>query len=186
MLPPRMRRVLTLLISLAMLSGGLWAANIFSGPLEAQSIIAEGAVAVPANSYNCTIYQESESGDYYFQVAAERGTVAVYPNDENSTVTYWQNGTGQPLTPSFNGSSGIFVWSIIGEYSQPQERCLVFSNPDSTSKMVNYEVSRHWTYNNYIGLTAGIAAATAGAIVLALTLLQDKLRTFNKALENQE
>jgi hypothetical protein len=65
-------------------------------------------------------------------------------------------------------------------------RYLVFYNPDATSKQVTYEVTRDITYSNYIGLTAGIAAAAAGALLFGLTLLQEKLRNFNKALENQE
>jgi hypothetical protein len=170
-----------------MISAGLLAADIFSGKVEAVEIIAKGIVVVPAGSYNCTTYMERQSGIYFFQISTIEGRTEAYINGENSTVNYWENGSICSIPVSFNGSSGEFGCNLIdGVYSAPLTRYLVFNNPGLTDIMVNYEVSRHWTYNNYFGLTAGIALAAGGALVFALTLLGDKLRSFNKALENQK
>lgn len=185
MLDRRMRRVLSLLIAVVVLGVGLYAADIFSGNLQVKSVIATGSVSVSANSYNCTTYQETEPGIYYFEVKTEGGTVKAYVNDENSTGCSW-NGTTSSMAPNFFGTSGEFSVSLVGEFTNPLTGYLVFSNPESSSQVVSYEVSRHYTYNNYIALTAGIAMAAAGAILLGLTLLGDKLREFNRALENQE
>ena len=51
---------------------------------------------------------------------------------------------------------------------------------------MTYEFHFLWTYENYFGLMAGVALAALGAIVLTLTLLKEKLRSFNRALENQQ
>ncbi|HSV49678.1 MAG TPA: hypothetical protein VLH35_05125 [Candidatus Acidoferrales bacterium] len=142
---------------------------------------------MPANSHNCTTYQETEVGAYYMEVLFDSGTVEVYVRDENSTVSYWQDGVACSMTPTYNGTSGDFGWLVIGDkHTQPQTRYLVFNNPDATAKMVSYVVTHNYTFNNYIALTAGIAMAAGGAILLGLTLLGDKLRDFNKALSNQE
>jgi nitrate reductase gamma subunit len=74
---------------------------------------------------------------------------------------------------------------MFGDSSQSVTHYLTFLSPDGISKEVTYDISRHWTYSNYIGLTAGIAAVAAGALMFGLMLLKDKLRNFNKALENQ-
>jgi hypothetical protein len=187
MLHSKVRRALSLLVALVMLITGLYAANLFSGNIEITTTITEGAVSVPASSHNCTTYQETEVGTYYMEILLDYGTVEVYVRDENATVSYWQNGEECPMTPTYNGTSGHFGWLVIGdEHTQPQTRYLVFNNPDLTAKMVSYVVTRHYTFNNYIALTAGIAVAAGGAIFLGLTLLGDKLRDFNRALDNQE
>lgn len=103
----------------------------------------------------------------------------------NSTVDYRSDGTEIPKAPEFNGTNGRFISGLIGSYNQPATRYIVFSNPDGVSKDVSYEISRNWTYTNYIYLTAGIAAASAGFLMFALGLLQEKLRDFNIALKNQ-
>jgi hypothetical protein len=184
MLPPRMRRALSLLVAVVLLVVGLYAADIFSGNLEVKTVIAEGKVVVPANSYNCTKYQETEAGKFYFEVKTENNPVKVYINDENSTGHSW-NGTETTLSPSFFGTSGVFSVSLVGELTAPITGYLVFSNPEASDMEVSYEVSRHYTYNNYIALTAGIALAAAGAILLGMGLLGGKLREFNRALDEQ-
>jgi hypothetical protein len=184
MLRPRVRRALSLLVAVVLLVVGLYAADIFSGNLEVKTVIAEGSVWVPANSYNCTKYQEAESGKYYFEVKTENTRVKVYINDENSTGHSW-NGTETALSPSFFGISGEFSVNLVGELSSPITGYLVFSNPEASGTEVHYEVSRHYTYNNYIALSAGIALAAAGAILLGLTILGDRLREFNRALDEQ-
>jgi hypothetical protein len=184
MLRPRVRRALSLLVAVVLLVIGLYAADIFSGNLEVKTVISEGKVWVPANSYNCTKYQETESGKYYFEVKTENSPVKVYINDENSTGTSW-NGTESALLPSFFGTSGVFSVNLVGELTAPITGCLVFSNPEVSDVEVSYEVSRHYTYNNYIALSAGIAVAAAGAILLGFALLGNRLREFNRALDEQ-
>lgn len=179
------KKIVTLAISVILLASGLWAANTFSGPVQAQETIAKGIVPVSANGQQCTTFTQSQSGDYYFNIEANMGTIIVYSNSENSTVDYWPNGTVCPKRPEFNGTSGMFCWGVFGDFDQPVTQYLVFLNPDGISKEVSYEITRQWTYSNYIGLTAGIAAAAAGALLFGLTLLQGKLKNFNKALENQ-
>jgi hypothetical protein len=184
MLRPRVRRALSLLVALVLLIVGLYAADIFSGNLEVKTVITEGKVWVPANSYNCTRYQEKESGIYYFEVKAQNSPIKAYINDENTTGYFWSNKTSS-LSASFVGTSGEFSISLVGELTTPITGYLVFSNSEPSNTEVSYEVSRHYTYNNYIALSAGIAMAAAGAILLALTVLGDKLREFNRALDNQ-
>jgi hypothetical protein len=179
------KRIVILLFALLLIVAGLLAANTFSGVVEGKEIIAKGAVNVAANGQQCVIYQECQSGDYYVDINAKIGAVEVYLSSDNSTVNYSPNSTQCNRTPEFNGTSGRFIWGVVGSYSQPVTRYLVFLNPDGACKDVSYEISRHWTYTNYIYLTAGIAAAAAGFLLFALAVLQEKLRGFNIALKNQ-
>lgn len=185
MLRPRVRRALSLLVAVVLLVIGLYAADVFSGNLQVKNVIAEGTVLVSANSHNCTGYQEAEPGIYYFEVKSNGGAVRAYINDENATTYSWSNETTCSLNPSFFGTSGEFSVSLVGELSSPITGYLVFSNPEASNTEVSYQVSRHYTYNNYIALTAGIALSAAGAILLGMGLLGDKLREFNRALDNQ-
>lgn len=178
------KKLAMLSISVILLASGLWAANTFSAPVEAQETTAKGAVPLSAYGQQCISFQQCQSGYYFFQIDATVGSVLVY-SGENSTVDYWSNGTAFPKMPDFNGTSGQFAWGMFGDSSQAVTHYLTFLNPDGISKEVSYEISRHWTYSNYIGLTAGIASAAAGALLFGLTLLQNKLRNFNRALENQ-
>jgi hypothetical protein len=179
------KKAIPLLIAIILLAGGLWAANTYSHPLQGQETVSKGTIPLAANGQQCITYQE-QTGDYTVQVDAGIGFVEIYFNDKNGTVGYWQNGTTVPMAPHFNGTSGQFTTSVWVEEKQHITRYIVFYNPDATSKDVSYDISRYMTYNNYFGLTAGIAAVSAGAIALALVLLQDKLRNFNRALDNQE
>jgi hypothetical protein len=178
------KKVVMLIVSVILLASGLWAANTFSAPVEAQETTAKGTVPLSAYGQQGISFQQGQSGYYYFQIDANVGSVLVF-SGENSTVDYWPNGTAFPKRPDFNGTSGQFAWGMFGDSSQAVTYYLTFLNPDGISKEVNYEISHHWTYSNYIGLTAGIASAAAGALLFGLTLLQNKLRNFNKALENQ-
>jgi hypothetical protein len=179
------KKGVSLLIAIILLAGGLWAANTYSHPLQGQETVSKGIIPLAANGQQCITYQE-QTGDYTVQVDADIGFVEVYVNNENGTVGYWQNGTTVPMAPNFNGTSGTYTFNVWVEENHQVTRYIVFNNPDSASKDVSYEVSRYMTYSNYFGLTAGIAATAAGAIALALVLLQDKLRNFNRALDNQE
>ena len=183
---PRIRRTLSLLAAVVLLVMGLYAANFFSGNIEVKTVLAEGTVRTPANDYNYTTYQAAQAGIYHFKVSSDAGKVKVYVNDEKPTGAYWINGIECELKPKFYGTQGEFQVTLIGEPSQPIKNYLVFANLDSTDKEITYEVSRIQTYNNYIALTAAIALATSGAILLASALLGDKLHEFNRALENQE
>lgn len=168
-----------------LIAAGLLAANTFSGIVEGKETVTKGAVNVAANGQQCVIFQERQSGDYYVDIQTKTGAVMVYLTSDNSTVNYSPNSTECPRVPEFNGSSGRFIWGVAGSYSEPVTRYLVFLNPDGACKDVSFEISRHWTYTNYICLTAGIAAAAAGFLLFALALLQEKLRNFNTALGNQ-
>lgn len=180
------KRLAILLFSILLIAAGLLAANTFSGIVEGKEIVTKGAVNVAANGQQCVIFQERQSGDYYVDINAKTGAVEVYLSSDNSTLNYLFNSTQCLRVPEFNGTSGRFIWGVAGSYSQPVTRYLVFLNPDEVGKDVSYEISRHWTYTNYIFLAAGIAAAAAGFLLFALALLQDKLRNFNRALENRE
>jgi len=179
------KRIAILLCAIILIAAGLLAANTFSGQVEAKENIAKGTVTVMANGQQCITYQERQSGDYFVDIHAKSGSIMVYLTSDNSTVNYAPNSTECPRTPEFNGTNGRYVWGVIGTYTQPETRYLVFLNPDGAAKEVNYEISRHWIYTNYICLTAGIAAAAAGFLLFALALLQEKLRDFNLALKNQ-
>lgn len=173
-----------------MLASGVFLAYTYSSPVKAQNVLAEGVLNVPANSYQSIVYVRSLSGDYYFQVDTDMGTIQAFFNTENSTFDTWVDGASHdiwniPQRAAFNGSSGGFAQDIWGD-GFPNSEYLIFSNPDSFNKDVNYKVGYNWTYNNYFGLMAGIAITALGAIILFLTLLKNKLRDFNKALENQE
>jgi len=180
------RKLITLVIALILLGTGLWAASVFSQPVQARETTSKGIVPLAAHEQHCIVYKETEPSTYYVAVDGGLGFIEVYVNTENRTVGYWPNGTTEPMTPMFNDTKGQFSYTIWVGPDQSITRYLVFYNPDSTSKQVTYEVTRDITYSNYIALTAGIAAAAAGALLFGLTLLQDKLQNFNRALDNQE
>jgi hypothetical protein len=179
------KKLITLIIALIMIGAGLWAANTFSQPVQSRESISKGIIPLAAHGQHSIVYEETEPSTYYVSVDGGIGFIRVYVNNENRTVGYWPNGTTEPMTPSFNDTKGQFSYSMWVGPDQSITRYIVFYNPDSTSKQVTYEVTRDITYSNYIGLTAGIASAAAGALLFGLTLLQDKLRNFNRALENQ-
>jgi hypothetical protein len=180
------RKLFTLIIAVVLLGAGLWAANVFSQPVQSRETTSKGIVPLAAHGQHCVVYQETQPSTYYVAVDGGLGFIEVYVNTENRTAGYWPNGTTEAMTPMFNDTKGQFSYSMWVGPDQSITRYLVFYNPDATSKQVTYEVTRDITYSNYIALTAGIAAAAAGALLFGLTLLQDKLRNFNKALENQE
>ena len=180
------RKLITLIIALILLGAGLWAASVFSQPVQTRETTSKGIVPLAAHGQHCVVYEENEPSTYYVAVSGGLGFIEVYVNTENRTVGYWPNGTTEPMPPLFNDTKGQFSYSMWVGPDQSITRYLVFYNPDSTSKQVTYEVTRDITYSNYIALTAGIAVAAAGALLFGLTLLQDKLRNFNRALDNQE
>jgi hypothetical protein len=180
------KKLITLIIALVMLGAGLWAANTFSQPVQSRETISKGIIPLAAHGQHCIVYEETEPSTYYVSIDGGIGFTQVYVNNENGTVGYYPNGTTEAMTPSFNDTKGQFSYNMWVGPDQSITRYLVFFNPDSTSKQVTYEVTRDITYSNYIGLTAGIASAAAGALLFGLTLLQDKLRNFNRALENQQ
>jgi hypothetical protein len=180
------RKLITLITALILLGSGLWAASVFSQPVQARETTSKGIVPLAAHEQHCIVYEETEPCTYHVTVDSGLGFIEVYVNTENRTVGYWPNGTTEPMTPSFNDTKGQFSYTMWVGPDQSITRYLVFYNPDATSKQITYEVTRDITYSNYIALTAGIAAAAAGALLFGLTLLQDKLRNFNRALDNQE
>jgi hypothetical protein len=182
------KKSLALIISLLMLTLGIFLTYTYSGPVKATDVLAEGILTVPANSYQSIVYYRSSSGEYYFQVDTDNGTIQAFVNLENSTKITWTNGTLVDMRdiPSFivfNGSSGEFAYGLTQE--KPSSEYLFFSNPDSVSKEVTYSVTYNTIYNNYFGLFAGISLVSMGAIVLFLVVFKNKLRAFNEALENQ-
>lgn len=179
------KKLITLVIALIMLGAGLWAANTFSQPVQSRETISKGIIPLAAHGQHCIVYEETEPSKYYVSVDGGIGFTQVYLNTENGTVGYYPNGTTEPMTPIFNDTKGQFSYNMWVGPDQSITRYIVFYNPDSTSKQVTYEVTRDITYSNYIGLTAGIASAAAGALLFGLTLLQDKLKNFNKALDAQ-
>ena len=179
------RKVATLIIAIIMLASGLWVVNTFSSPVLGQQTIAKGVVSLNANGQKCITYEETQTGDYYFQIDSNVGNVQVYFNHENGTVGYWPNGTTEPMTPNFNDSSGQFMCSVWVGPNQSITRYIVFSNPDAISKEVNYMIIHPVTYKNYFGFMAGLALANMGASTFVVFLINDKLPNFNRAIENK-
>lgn len=183
------RKTLALTISLIMLASGVFLTYAYSDPVKAIDALAQGTITVPANGYQSIVYVRSSSGNYYFQVDTNIGTIQAFFNLENSTKIIWTNGTlldirDIPSSIAFNGSSGEFGYGLTQDRASSEY--LFLSNPDSFSKEVSYSVWRSWTYNNYFGLLAGISLISLGTIVLFLAIFKNKLRDFNKALEKQE
>jgi hypothetical protein len=185
------KKVLALLFSLLMLAGGLFLANTYYNPVEAQNVIDYGTVNIPANGYYSLGYVISQGGDYLVQFNVDRGTIQAFHSSDGSVISNWGNGTEFDIRsqyyPSFNDSSGITGMTVMGEGgSFPYTVYYVLSNVDVYSKNVTYEITYHWTYNNYVAMMAGIALTIFGSLVFVLILLKGKLKEFNKALENQE
>jgi hypothetical protein len=111
------KKSLALIISLLMLTLGIFLTYTYSGPVKATDVLAEGILTVPANSYQSIVYYRSSSGEYYFQVDTDNGTIQAFVNLENSTKITWTNGTQLDMRdiPSFivfNGSSGEFAYGL--------------------------------------------------------------------------
>ncbi len=185
------KKVFALLFSLVMLAGGLFLANTYNKPVEAQNVIDRGAVTVSANGYYSLGYVISQGGDYIVQFNVDRGTIQAFHSGDGSIVGHWGNGTDFDIRdesyPCFNGSSGLTGMGLIDDGDAcPYTSYYILSNVDDYSKNVTYEITYHWTYNNYIAMMAGIALAIFGSLAFVLTLLKGKLKNFNNALENQE
>ena len=183
------KKALVFILSLIMLASGVFLSYAYSGPVEAKDALTQGTITVPANGYQSILYVESSSGSYYVQVDANKGTIQAFFNSENSTKATLPNGTivdiwNLPHQVVFNGSSGEFCNPIIEEKAGSEYVFLL--NPHSFSEGVSYSVWRSWTYNNYFGLLAGISLISLGTVMLFLVVFKNKLRAFNKALENQE
>jgi hypothetical protein len=183
------KKTLALIVPLLMLTSGVFLTYTYSGPVKATDVLAEGVLTVPANGYQSIAYVRSSSGEYYFQVDTNIGAIQAFFNNENSTKITWTNGTQLdmrdiPSCTAFNGSSGEFAYGLTTDRASSEY--LFFSNPDSFSKEITYSVTYNWTYNNYFGLLAGISLISIGTIALFLIVFKNKLRAFNKVLENQE
>ena len=183
------KKALVFIVSLIMLASGVFLTYTYSGPVEAKDALAQGTITVPANGYQSILYAESSSGNYFVQVDANKGTIQAFFNSENSTIATMPNGTivdiwNLPFQVVFNGSSGEFCNPIIEEKASSEY--VFLSNPNSFSEGISYSVWRSWTYNNYFGLLAGISLISLGTVMLFLVALKNKLRDFNKALENQQ
>ena len=171
------------------LASGVFLTYTYSGSVKARDSIAQGTITVPTNDYQSILYAESSSGDYWVQVNANEGTIQAFFNTENSTKATLPNGTivdiwNVPHQVVFNSSSGEFCNPIVEEKASSEY--LFLSNPNSFSEVVSYSIWRSWTYNNYFGLLTGVTLISLGLIVLFLAVFKNKLRNFNKALENQE
>jgi hypothetical protein len=183
------KKKLILTLPLIMLVSGVFLTYTYSVPVEATDVLAEGVLTVPANGWQSIVYARSSSGEYHFKVATNIGSIQTFFNLENSTKITWTNGTlldirNIPSYIAFNGSAGEFAYGLTQERASSEY--LFFSNPDPFSKEVTYSVTYNWTYNNYFGLMAGISLITLGTIVLFRVVFKNKLRDFNRALENQE
>ena len=183
------KKAFTVILSLIMLFSGVFLTYTYSGTVEAKDALAQGTITVPANRLQSICYTESLSGNYYVQVDANKGTIQAFFNSENSTKATLPNGTivdiwNLPFQVIFNGSFGEFCHPINEEKASSEY--LFLSNPNSFSEVVSYSIWRSWTYNNYFGLLTGVTLISLGLIVLFLAVFKNKLRNFNKALENQE
>ena len=183
------KRALVLAVALLMIGLGGFLAVTYSNPVEAQIGLEHGALNIPANSWQPLAIVENWAGDYLIQISTDKGTIQAFHSDDGTIIGHWSNGTEYDVRdayyPNFNGSSGLTGTSITGD-NFPVTQYLVFSNVDDFSKNVDYQISYHNTYNNYFAMMTGIALTIAGAITLCLTVLKNKLKDFNVALENQE
>jgi len=172
-----------------MLACGVFLAYTYSSTVKAQQVTDEGTLTVPANSNQSIAFAPHLDGYYLFQVDTNKGTIQAYFNDENCTYRYWSNGTTFQVRPIFNGSSGLIPGGFSPAFDtngKIEPEYLIFSNTDNFNKDVNYKATYYWTYTNNFYMIAGIVLTALGAIILFLTLLRNKLREFNKALENHE
>jgi len=183
------RMALALVVAVVMVVLGGFLAVTYSNIVEAQNVIGEGTITVPANDYRAISYQVSAEGVYAIQLDVDRGTIQGFHSGDGSIFLHWSNGTIQDMRdctpPTFNGSSGL-TGGYYGGDGSPNMEYLMLSNVDAYDKQVQYTVTYRWTYYNYFAMVAGITLLSVGAITLALTLLKNKLHNFNKALENQQ
>ncbi len=186
------KKALILIVSMLLVASGIYIANAYSGPVEGQSIVNQGAVSVPAHGCYPLACVINQAGTYIIQLDVDRGTIQSFYSGNNSTIGYWSNGTQFDIRdeymPSFNGSSGMSgSYAIDGEANVfPYTQYHILSNVDDYSKNVTYQTTIHWTYNNYFAMMTGIAMLVFGVIAFVLTLLKGKLKDFNKALEKSE
>ncbi len=183
------RKVFALVASVLILAGGIYLWHTYSNPVEGQNTLEHGTVTVPPNDYKSIDYQISAEGTYIIQLNVDRGTIQAFHSGDGTPFAHWGNGTTfdeRTFTPPvFNASSGLTGGCYGGDF-KPYTEYLLLSNVDSYSKQVQYEVDYRWSYSNYFAMMAGIALAAFGAITLVLTLFRDRLRNFNRALENQQ
>jgi hypothetical protein len=180
------KKTFTLILSLILLVSGAYLTYTYSSPVKEKDVLAQGTTTVPANSYRSIEYVQNSAGNYYVQVNATKGTIQTFLNAGSS---FGNNGTilniqKIPASIVLNNSSGGFNYQTSEGKGIPVY--LFFLNPDSFSKTVSYSVTCDWTYNNYFASIAGIALISLGTILLFLTLFKNKLRDFNKALENPQ
>lgn len=176
------KKMLTLIVCLVILASGVYLVHTYSNVIKAQNIINQGRLAISANSFQSIAFSPKSEGYYIFQASTDRGTIQAFLNTGNSTYGTWQNGTIDPLPPLINGSSGETGGGFCGALSE----YFIISNPDSFNQQVNYKITYNWTYNNYFALLGGISFITISIVILVLTIFKNKLKNFNKALENQE
>ena|SRR5208283_1491222 len=178
------KKTLAIIVSLIILASGVFSMYTYSGSVKARANIDRGVLPVASDGFQSINFQANSAGMYYIQINASAGAITAFFNVKNLTDA-WISGQSLPSILVFNGSSGQFTY-----YSQPNslpnKGYIIFSNPDSFNKEVSYNIYRAWTYNNYFALITGIALTALGAIIIFLTLLKNKLKDFNKALENQE
>ncbi len=183
------RQVLVLVGLLLMIVLGGFLAVTYSCPVEAQRIVSQGTVTVPANDYYPLPYFVNNDGDYLFQFDVDKGVVQIYHSSGDSPIDRWSNGTEFDVRthnpPVYNGSSGS-IGSSVFTCGNSYTTYYLLSNTDAYSKNVTYDITYHWTYNNYVAMMAGISFAIFGSLAFILTLLKGKLKDFNKALESQE
>ncbi len=179
------RKPLVVIIALIMLASGIFLTYTYSSQVEGKEFWERGFLTVLANGNQSIIFLTGSPGLYHIQVEAERGTIETFFNITNT----WGGKSPPPLLV-FNGSSGQFTYNLQASnpnvVGSPNAGYIIFSNPDSFNEVISYSIIRTWPYNNYFYLMAGVALTALGAIILFLTLLKNKLKDFNKALENQE
>lgn len=183
------KKALALLISVMMIVFGVYLAHTYSSSVNAQVTLAQGTVNVPANNWQSIAYAVKSAGIYTVNISTDKGIIQVYQNGENSTFMHWSNGTDTDIRswsrPDINASSGQTGINLLTNSPQYFEY-VILSNNDSYSKNVSCTVTYNWTYSNNFAYIAGVALTAIGAILLAITLIGNKMQAFNRALENQE
>jgi hypothetical protein len=183
------KKALALLVSVMMIVFGVCLAHTYSSSVNAQVTLAQGTVNVPANNCQSIAYAVKSAGIYTVNISTDKGTIQAYQNGENSTFLHWSNGTDTDIRswsrPDINDSSGQTGMNLLTNSPQYFEY-VILSNNDSYSKNVSYKVTYNWTYSNNFAYIAGVALTAIGAILLAITLIGNKMQAFNRALENLE
>jgi hypothetical protein len=189
------RRVFFTAIALVMILSGAFMAynNASSNIIHQLSTVATGSIMVPANGYAYEPMQFNATGTYYFggdrpidlNDSVDRTIMLNATLMDEASFNAWQNGHYQPQWSVYYYCP---VFSSLKSSNLKTTYDFVLTNQNASDAQVYYTIYRQWDQYNYVGVLAlvgGVALVPAGAATIYLTN-KNKLKQFNKALENQE